>query len=81
MAECRSPGGAGCLVRAWGCNGPVVEEGLGLDRSTRRQVQQGLQAAGFDPGVADGLFGPRTRVAIRSWQSARGARSTGSLDG
>jgi peptidoglycan hydrolase-like protein with peptidoglycan-binding domain len=50
-----------------------------LDRSTRRQVQQGLQAAGFDPGGADGLFGPRTRSAIRSWQSARGARSTGYL--
>ena len=81
LAECRYRGGSGCLVRAWGCNGPVVEEGLGLDRSTRRQVQQGLQAAGFDPGGADGLFGPRTRAAIRSWQSARGGRSTGYLDG
>ena len=38
-------------------------------------------ADGFDPGGADGLFGPRTRAAIRSWQSARGARSTGYLDG
>ena len=82
LAECRSRGsGTGCIVRVWGCNGPVVEEDLRLNRATRRQVQLGLRSAGFDPGGADGLFGPRTRAAIRSWQSARGARSTGYLDG
>ena len=81
LAECRSRGGSGCIVRVWGCNGPVVEEGLNLDRAARRQIQQGLQAAGFDLGGADGLFGPRTRAAIRSWQSARGTRATGYLDG
>ena len=64
----------------WGCNGPVVEEGLGLDRAARRQVQEGLEAAGFDPGGADGMFGPRTRSAIRRWQTSRGARATGYLD-
>ena len=71
----------GGIVRAWGCNGPVVEEGLGLDRSSRRQIQRGLQAGGFDPGGADGLFGPRTRAAIRNWQMSRGSRATGYLDG
>ena len=82
LGECRSRGGgSGCIVRAWGCNGPVVEEGLSLDRAARRQIQQGLAAGGFDPGGADGLFGPRTRAAIRRWQSSRGARSTGYLDG
>ena len=81
LAECGSRGGSGCVVRAWGCNGHVVEEGLGLDRAARRQVQEGLQAAGFDPGGADGMFGPRTRSAIRSWQTSRGARTTGYLDG
>ena len=81
LAACRSRGGSGCVVRVWGCNGPVVEEGLGLDRAARRQIQQGLQAGGFDPGGMDGLFGPRTRAAIRGWQSVRGARSTGYLDG
>ena len=79
--ECGSRGGLRCMVRVWGCNGPVVEEGLGLDRSARRDVQQGLQASGFDPGVADGLFGPRTRAAIRNWQTSQGARATGYLDG
>ena len=81
LSECGSRGGSGCTVRVWGCNGPVVEEGLGLDRGARRQVQEGLQAAGFDPGGADGMFGPRTRSAIRSWQTSRGARATGYLDG
>ena len=80
LAECGTRG-SGCTVRVWGCNGPVVEEGLGLDRAARRQVQEGLQAAGFDPGGADGMFGPRTRAAIRSWQTSRGARATGYLDG
>ena len=82
LAECRARGsGTGCIVRVWGCNGPVVEEGLGLNRAARRRIQLGLQSAGFDPGGADGLFGPRTRAAIRSWQSSRGGRPTGYLDG
>ena len=82
LAECRSRGnGTGCIVRVWGCNGPVVEEDLDLNRATRRQIQLGLRSAGFDPGGADGLFGPRTRAAIRNWQSSRGTRSTGYLDG
>ena len=33
--------------------------------AARRQIQKGLAAGGFDPGGADGLFGPRTRAAIR----------------
>ena len=81
LAECRSRGGSACEVLASGCNGPVVEEGLGLDRAARRQIQLGLRERGFDAGGADGLFGPRTRAAIRSWQSARDARPTGYLDG
>ena len=81
LAECGSRGGSSCIVRVWGCNGHVVEEGLGLGRAARREIQEGLQAAGFDPGGADGMFGPRTRAAIRSWQTSRGARATGYLDG
>ena len=82
LSECSSRGGgSGCIVRVWGCNGTVVEEGLGLDRAARRQIQLGLRSAGFDPGGADGLFGPRTRAAIRNWQSSRGGRPTGYLDG
>ena len=81
LAECRARGGSACVVRASGCSGPVVEDGLALDRSARRQIQLGLRERGFDAGGADGLFGPRTRAAIGSWQSAQGARATGFLDG
>ena len=80
LSECSSRGGSGCIVRVWGCNGPVVEEGLGLDVTLRQRIQRGLRAAGFDPGGADGLFGPRTRAAIRGWQSSRGVHATGYLD-
>ena len=38
LAECLSRGGSGCMVRVWGCNSPVVEEDLGLNRATRRQM-------------------------------------------
>ena len=57
-----------------------VEAALGLDRPTRRVLQQGLRHEGFDPGVPDGLFGPRTRAAIRAWQAAREETRTGYLD-
>ena len=59
----------------------AVEAALGLDRPTRRLIQQGLRNEGFDPGAPDGLFGPRTRRAIRHWQEAWGAVATGYLDG
>ena len=58
----------------------MVEEALGLDRASRRQIQLGLRAGGFDPGGADGMFGPRTRAAVRGWQTSRGGRATGYLD-
>ena len=56
------------------------EASLALDRSTRRLIQQGLRNEGFDPGTPDGLFGPRTRAAIREWQQSRGASPTGYLN-
>ena len=57
----------------------AVEARLGLDRPARRLIQQELRNEGFDPGTPDGLFGPRTRAAIRRWQEARGEQPTGYL--
>ena len=87
LEECQSAGGTACEVLNVYCvdvpaeepDGPVAEEGLGLDRAARRQIQLGLQTAGFDPGGADGLFGPRTRAAIRRWQAAGNVSPTGYL--
>ena len=59
----------------------AAEASLGLDRAARRLIQLGLRGEGFDPGVPDGVFGPRTRGAIRAWQQSRGASSTGYLTG
>ena len=50
-----------------------------MSREQRIQVQQGLAALGFDPGPADGLFGPRTRAAVWDWQNAKGLEATGFL--
>ena len=71
----------GVSVSAAAQSAEEVEAALGLDRPTRRLIQQGLRNEGFDPGAPDGLFGPRTRAAIRRWQDARGARPIGYLDG
>ena len=59
-------------------NPEAVEAGLSLGH--RRLVQLGLLAAGFDVGKADGLFGDRTRAALRQWQASRGDTVTGYLD-
>ena len=58
----------------------AAEASLQLDRPARRLIQQGLRNEGFDPGTPDGLFGPRTRAAIRDWQQSRGTSPTGNLN-
>ena len=50
-----------------------------LTRADRIGVQRGLAALGFDAGLADGMFGPRTRSAIQAWQKAKGLVATGTL--
>jgi peptidoglycan hydrolase-like protein with peptidoglycan-binding domain len=42
------------------------------DESTVRNIQAGLQRLGYDPGPADGHFGPRTETAIRRFQQDNG---------
>ena len=80
LNQCRGAGGEACDVFADVCvDAPAAEAALGLDRAALRQIQERLQAAGFDAGASDGLFGPRTRAAIRQWQEARAAPATGYL--
>ena len=47
------------------------EKKLKLARGVRRRIQSCLKQQGHDPGTPDGLFGPRTRQAIRAWQIAQ----------
>lgn len=45
-----------------------------------RLVQLRLKAAGYDPGPIDGLFGPRTKTALRKYQESHGLSRNGGLD-
>jgi membrane-bound lytic murein transglycosylase B len=71
--------GGGSFVQPW----PRDERVLTLDE--RYEMQQLLARRGFDAGEADGLLGPRTRLAIRNFQASIGAipdgfASSGLLD-
>jgi len=64
-----------------GKQGPVtpwpVEQPLSLNQ--RLKSQEALKAAGFDPGVIDGVIGVGTRSAIREWQKANHLTADGYL--
>ena len=60
-----------------GLSPAAVEAGLRLTRTQRIEIQRQLSAIGYDTGVADGLWGAKTRAAIRSWQRANRQSQTG----
>ena len=57
-----------------------TEAALGLTRAERKLVQRSLAALEFDVGVADGMFGRRTRAAIVDYQKSKGLVASGYLD-
>ena len=66
------------IITGWsGAQG--AERAAELDSLDRRWIQDELAAKGFDPGPADGQFGPKTRRAIKAWQEAKGYAITGEL--
>lgn len=62
---------------AVGTSPVAVEAALKLTRTQRLEIQRQLSALGFDAGVADGLWGAKTRGAIKSWQRANRQAQTG----
>jgi lytic murein transglycosylase len=58
--------GGGPFVQDW----PRDERVLTLDE--RYELQQLLARRGFEVGEPDGMFGPRTRVALRNFQASIG---------
>ncbi|MEO1603123.1 MAG: caspase family protein [Pseudomonadota bacterium] len=60
--------------------GAAGEQLLGLDRSERREIQWQLNALGYSAGGADGIFGKRTRAAVRQYQTDVGLPADGYVD-
>ena len=54
-----------------------VEAALRLTRAQRTDIQRQLTSLGYSSGVADGLWGNRTRAAITAWQRANKRAQTG----
>ena len=59
---------------------PPIASNSPYSSSTVRNVQQALNAKGFNAGPADGQWGPSTEIALKQFQAARGLPSTGVLD-
>ncbi|QFQ89685.1 peptidoglycan-binding protein (plasmid) [Paracoccus kondratievae] len=57
----------------------LAENRLGLSRTARITIQRRLNVLGYSTGGADGVFGARTRSAIRGWQQRNGYPVTGYL--
>jgi peptidoglycan hydrolase-like protein with peptidoglycan-binding domain len=45
-----------------------------------RKVQLALQKKGINPGPVDGIYGPLTKEAVRTFQSRYGIKATGDVD-
>ena len=73
--------GVGLLADRIGGAGPLQArfppDANGLTKADRVALQKGLTARGFDTGGSDGVIGPKTRDAIRAYQSSRGMAATG----
>lgn len=54
-----------------------IEAALKLTRTQRGTIQKQLISLGYDAGAADGLWGAKTRVAIKTWQKANKKTQTG----
>jgi len=52
---------------------------LAAAQDTVRDAQQALKDKGFDPGPVDGIDGPRTRAAVRSYQEKQNINADGRL--
>lgn len=61
--------------------GAYASRSPALSQDMVRQVQARLQQAGTYSGSIDGLWGPQTEAAVRSYQQQRNLNATGQLDG
>ncbi|WP_374628301.1 caspase family protein [Pannonibacter indicus] len=57
----------------------ATDDEASWSRFKRREIQLRLNLAGYDSGTPDGVFGARSRAAIKEWQSYNEYEQTGSL--
>ena len=50
------------------------------DNSQVSQIQQALNAQGYNVGSVDGQMGPKTKAALKQFQQAKGLQASGKLD-
>jgi peptidoglycan hydrolase-like protein with peptidoglycan-binding domain len=58
----------------------TVEMGRANSPQDVKAAQRALQEKGHNPGPIDGMMGPRTREALKSFQTASGVETTGTLN-
>lgn len=57
----------------------VAEKDLNLSQNDYRNIQRGLNFLGYSAGPVDGIFGTRSRAALKQFQSKSGSTRTGYL--
>jgi serine/threonine protein kinase/peptidoglycan hydrolase-like protein with peptidoglycan-binding domain len=78
-AEARQKAEAAADAAARKAAAETAETALQLTSADRQRLQMALTMLGFDTRGSDGVFGPRSREMIASWQRARGQPDTGFL--
>lgn len=51
-----------------------------VDQQTARQLQHALQGQGYNTGQIDGIWGPRSQQALRTFEQDRGLQADGQPD-
>ena len=64
---------------------PTAKQGallgtINLTHSQTRMLQQALNSDGLNAGPVDGVMGPRTRDALKKYQSQKGLNASGQVD-
>jgi serine/threonine protein kinase len=78
-ADARQKAEAAAEAAARKAAAETAETALQLTSADRQRLQAALTVLGFDTRGSDGVFGPRSREMIASWQRARGQPDTGFL--
>lgn len=75
--NCKAPRFAQLVARLTGEGLSPVTESSTIDLRTIRGMQMGLASLGFDPGVIDGIMGPKTSGAVLAFQMMNGLEADG----